>query len=93
VTGLLGRLERKGFARRIPNPDDRRSVLVEMVYERMGTMGPHFFDLARQLHLLYDTFEEAELRAIARFLTEAAKIQQEAAGKIPSPEEPTAIAP
>src|SRR3712207_9587219 len=26
VTGVVNRLERKGFARRIPNPDDRRSV-------------------------------------------------------------------
>src|SRR5215208_4255523 len=29
VTGLITRLERKGLARRAPNPDDRRSVLVE----------------------------------------------------------------
>lgn len=90
VTGLLRRLERKGFARRIPNPNDRRSVLVELVYERMATMGPHFFDLQRNLHQLYDTFSADELRAITRFLAEAARIQQDAAGKIPAPDDPPA---
>jgi DNA-binding MarR family transcriptional regulator len=84
VTGLLGRLERKGFARRIPNPQDRRSVLVELVYSRMATMGPHFLELGRALHQLYDSFDETELRAIARFMAEAAKIQQEIAAKIPT---------
>jgi DNA-binding MarR family transcriptional regulator len=86
VTALLSRLERKGFARRVPNPNDRRSVLVELVYERMATMGPHLFELQRNLHQLYETFTENELRAVSRFLTEASKIQQDAAGRLPKPD-------
>src|ERR687892_862371 len=35
VTGLINRLEAKGFARRIPNPKDRRSVLIEIDRERV----------------------------------------------------------
>ena len=84
VTGLLARLERKGLARRVPNPNDRRSVLVELVYEGMAVMGPHFLELGRQLHQLYDTFDDAELASIARFLREASQIQQEAATRIPA---------
>lgn len=87
VTGLLARLERKGLARRIPNPNDRRSVLVELVYEQMTVMGPHFLELGRQLHQLYDTFDDRELTAIARFLREAAQIQQDAAARIPTPDQ------
>jgi DNA-binding MarR family transcriptional regulator len=30
MTNLLDALEREGWARRVPNPDDRRSVLVEI---------------------------------------------------------------
>jgi DNA-binding MarR family transcriptional regulator len=30
VTGVVDSLERRGFARRRPNPDDRRSLLVEI---------------------------------------------------------------
>jgi len=35
VTGLINRLERKGFARRVRNPNDRRSVLVEIDRDRV----------------------------------------------------------
>jgi DNA-binding MarR family transcriptional regulator len=30
MTGLLDSLERRGYLRRVPNPDDRRSLLVEI---------------------------------------------------------------
>jgi len=30
MTGVLDRLEEKGYARRVPDPDDRRKVLVEI---------------------------------------------------------------
>src|SRR5688572_6888591 len=29
ITALIDRLERAGFVRRVPNPDDRRSIIVE----------------------------------------------------------------
>jgi DNA-binding MarR family transcriptional regulator len=83
VTGLLSRLERKGLARRVPNPNDRRSVLVELNYEGLADMGPHFLELGRALHQLYDTFDDGELAVIARFLREAAQLQQDAAGRLP----------
>ena len=45
VTALVDRLERKGFARRIPNPGDGRSVLVEVDSERVyATVAPLFAD-------------------------------------------------
>ncbi|WP_205751912.1 MarR family transcriptional regulator [Cryptosporangium phraense] len=86
VTGLLSRLERKGFARRVPNPDDRRSVLVEMVRGRLDAIGPHFLELLRPLHQLYDTFTDDELRAVLRYLTAASQIQQEATTRLPKPD-------
>src|SRR5688500_13571789 len=43
VTALINRLEAKGFARRVQNPGDRRSVLVEVDTERLyGTVAPLF---------------------------------------------------
>ena len=87
VTGLLSRLERKGLARRVPNPNDRRSVLVELNYEGLADMGPHFLELGRSLRQLYDTFDDEQLAAIARFLREAAQIQQDAAARIPQPDQ------
>jgi DNA-binding MarR family transcriptional regulator len=84
VTGLVGRLERKGFARRVPNPEDGRSVLVEMIPERLGSPEPVFDDFLRSLHELYEEFSDDELRSIARFATEAARRQHEATRRLPT---------
>lgn len=84
VTGLVTRLERKGFARRLPNPTDGRSVLVEMVPGRLDPGTPVFDDLRRSLHALYEEFSDDELRSIGRFLDEAARRQHEATSRLPT---------
>ena len=84
VTGLITRLERKGFARRRPNPADRRSVLVEIVPERLGDGASVFDDFLRSLHDLYEDFSDDELRSIVRFTTEAARRQHEATRRLPT---------
>ena len=86
VTALITRLERKGFARRLPNPADGRSVLVEMVPERLGPPEPVFDDFLRSLHDLYEEFSDDELRSIVRFATEAARRQHEATRRLPGPD-------
>jgi len=88
VTGLLDRLERKGFARRIRDPEDGRRVLVEVVPDMLAALAPDFDDLMRELHALYEEFTAEQLEAIAHFLKEAARRQSEAtvrlvAGPVP----------
>ena len=84
VTGLINRLERKGFARRLPNPADGRSVLVEIIPERLGDAAPVFDEFLRSLHDLYEDFSDDELRGIVRFTTEAARRQHEATRRLPT---------
>lgn len=84
VTALITRLERKGYAQRLPNPADGRSVLVEMVPGRLDAGTPVFDDFLRSLHALYEEFSDDELRSIGRFLDEAARRQHEATGRLPS---------
>lgn len=63
VTGVVDSLERGGFVRRLPNPDDRRSLLVEIT--------PSGLDAVQQLRTLIHRQErdwmaglsDAELRA------------------------------
>jgi DNA-binding MarR family transcriptional regulator len=79
VTGLINRLEHKGFARRIQNPSDRRSILVEADVERMyARVAPLFAEWARSLQELYAGYSDEQLEVILHFLTEAARRQQEA---------------
>jgi DNA-binding MarR family transcriptional regulator len=83
VTGLINRLEHKGFARRIQNPDDRRSILVEVDTERLyARVAPLFADWARSLQELYAGYSDEQLEVILHFLTEAARRQQEATARI-----------
>jgi DNA-binding MarR family transcriptional regulator len=79
VTGLIDRLERKGYARRVPNPTDRRSVLVEIDRERVhAAMAPLFADWVRSLEELWAGYTDEQLELILDFLTEVARRQQEA---------------
>jgi DNA-binding MarR family transcriptional regulator len=83
VTGLVKRLERKGFARRVPNPNDRRSVLVEIDTDRVfASMAPLFEDWVRSLHELYAGYSDEQLETILDFLVEAARRQQEATTRL-----------
>jgi DNA-binding MarR family transcriptional regulator len=89
VTGLINRLEAKGFARRIANPSDRRSILVEVDAERVyAAMTPLFSDWVRSLEELYAGYSDRELELILRFLTEVARRQQEATARLTADEEP-----
>jgi DNA-binding MarR family transcriptional regulator len=88
VTGLINRLEHKGFARRIQNPGDRRSILVEVDVERLyARVAPLFADWARSLQELYAGYSDEQLEVILHFLTEAARRQQEATARITGDED------
>jgi DNA-binding MarR family transcriptional regulator len=88
VTGLINRLEQKGFARRIQNPSDRRSILVEVDVERMyARVAPLFANWVRSLEELYAGYSDEQLEVILHFLTEAARRQQEATARLTGDEE------
>lgn len=55
VTTLLDRLERAGYVTRVPNPDDRRSVLIEPT--------PHGQQAMQSAFELLDTAVDGPLRA------------------------------
>ena len=83
VTALINRLEAKGFARRVQNPSDRRSVLVEVDAERVyATVAPLFADWVGSLRELYTGYTDEQLEVILHFLTEAARRQREATARL-----------
>src|SRR3982751_2533102 len=76
ITGIVDRLERAGFARRAPNPADRRSVLVHACNaEALGkVMGPIFGALTVEMAALRARYTPAELKAIYAYLGETTDI-------------------
>jgi DNA-binding MarR family transcriptional regulator len=78
----VDRLERKGFARRVANPADGRSVLVELVPDRADDLAPYFADWVASLNELCGKYSDAELATIVDFLTESAARQRVATAAI-----------
>lgn len=68
----LGRLERAGFVRRVPNPEDRRSVLVEAT-DLTRQRGREFFgSLSAVEQQLLARYSPRELLAIRTFMDDLA---------------------
>jgi DNA-binding MarR family transcriptional regulator len=77
VTALIDTLEARGFVRRVRNPADGRSVLVELDEERvMAAFVPLYTAWVEELTDLYRGFSDDQLETIAHFLTEAARRQR-----------------
>lgn len=69
MTGVVNRLERAGYVRREPDPDDGRRQLLSPVPESFGELETVFAGLAGPVQGLLDGFDEHQLTAIAEFLT------------------------
>jgi DNA-binding MarR family transcriptional regulator len=78
VTGVLDRLERAGYARRVPDPDDRRRVKLEVTpkfYSRAERIwGPVAAEWATRLG---GRFRAAELERVIEFLRTTSELSRE----------------
>jgi DNA-binding MarR family transcriptional regulator len=74
VTGALDRLERAGYARREPDPDDRRRVRIVVTDEFMERAALIWGPLAADWQGGLGRFTVAELETIAAFLKMSGEI-------------------
>ena len=85
ITGIVDRLERAGYARRQPNPADRRSVIVEplglkeLQQQRIGTI---FQSLSTAMAAIMGRYTAAELNAIGSFFTETTAVLRAETAKL-----------
>lgn len=66
VTGLVDSLERRGFVRRTPRPDDRRSVLVEITPAGLDVLARVRTIVHRHEKTWMQTLSDAELKRYIR---------------------------
>lgn len=78
VTGLINRLESKGFARRARDSQDKRRVTVEIDPATIERFEPVFAPFGARLAELYAEYDDARLAVILDFLDRSARIQREA---------------
>ena len=67
-TALLDRLERAGYTRRLPNPDDRRSVLIELDVNKAAEPLRRFREIEDLYASLTSGMSVEALEDVARFL-------------------------
>ncbi|MEX0763298.1 MAG: MarR family transcriptional regulator [Dehalococcoidia bacterium] len=82
VTGLIDRLEQKGFVRRVRDTRDRRRVIVEPIGERENEFIHLFQSFGESLTELLVTYSDEQLETISGFLTRSAAIAREEAVKL-----------
>lgn len=70
VTVVLDRLERAGYIHRVRNPEDRRSVLVELIPAREKQLTANYAPV-QQFRKALNAFSEAELETVLKFFAAA----------------------
>jgi len=82
MTTALDRLERAGFARRVPDREDRRRVLVEPTPE-VGELTSRFYaEHAAKGGALYDRYSAAEMQLLLGFVREGREFNERRAAEL-----------
>ncbi|MEO3750566.1 MarR family transcriptional regulator [Streptomyces sp. B6B3] len=68
VTRLVDRLERAGYVRREPDPDDRRRVVLGVVHERIAEIARYYEPMDARWRGQVDRFTDEQLRFLLEFL-------------------------
>lgn len=84
VTALVDRLERVGHVRRVPDPEDRRRVSLEMSDAAMAAGAEHFGGLQRDLTAAMASYSDDELDVVRRFLEDMTAVIEQHARSDPS---------
>ena len=84
ITGIVDRLEKAGFARREPNPDDRRSLLVRAQrQDEVGQLlGPIYGSLAAAMAEMSGRYTPDQLEIIGRYLSDTTEVLKAETAKL-----------
>jgi DNA-binding MarR family transcriptional regulator len=89
VTRVIDRLEQAGYVRRIPDPADRRRVIVEVVPERVASIQSTLDRVTSASATEIGRYTDAQLSLIADFLTKMEQITREEATALRDSPDPT----
>jgi DNA-binding MarR family transcriptional regulator len=82
VTRMIDRLEQAGFVRRVPDPGDRRRVIVEVVPEKAAAIEQMLGRIAEAGSAEIGRYSEAQLELIRDFLDKMAAIARTEASRL-----------
>ena len=73
ITGVVDRLERAGLVRRQRDDNDRRKVFIATVPDNIAKVGKFYEHMQRAMLGDWETYSDAELRLLLRFMTQGYK--------------------
>lgn len=82
VTRVIDRLEQAGYVRRVPDPTDRRRVIVEPVPEKLAAVEATMARFGDKSASEMGRYSEAELAVINDFLTRMADVTRDEANAL-----------
>lgn len=82
VTGLIDRLQKKGFVERIDAPADRRKVLVQIVQENIKSISDLYLPMSKATKEMMKGYTAEELDLVAGFMEKSAEIGQRRAEEL-----------
>jgi DNA-binding MarR family transcriptional regulator len=84
ITGIVDRLERAGYARREPNPSDRRGVIVHPLRnaELVARVTPIFASLGSAMAVVSSRYSAQELAAIHDYFTRTIEALRQETAKL-----------
>lgn len=69
ITGVIDRLEKARFVRRVKDPKDRRKVILEPISDRQAEIDRIYADPARMTTMLMENYADPELAIVLDFFT------------------------
>jgi DNA-binding MarR family transcriptional regulator len=77
VTGVIDRLERAGYVKRVPDPNDRRRVVVEPIPEALTQTGAAFAPMLESSAAMLARYNTDELAMLTDYVTRSVPILRE----------------
>ncbi|HTZ60131.1 MAG TPA: MarR family transcriptional regulator [Acidobacteriaceae bacterium] len=77
VTVALDRLEKGGYVRRAPNPEDRRSLLITLVPQRLRKIAAMYEGVERETRRMLATLPQSDQEAVVRFFEAMREVRRE----------------
>ncbi|MEO0618843.1 MAG: MarR family transcriptional regulator [Pseudomonadota bacterium] len=78
VTALLDRLEKADLAKRSPDPDDRRGIIIHPTKHLFAVLGPLYAGVAQQIARVGSEYDPTELELAVKHLNDACKAYEDA---------------
>src|SRR5690348_1387301 len=82
VTSLIDRLERRDFARRAPDPNDRRKVIVIPNLETLASGENVYVSMGEAFHRLHETYTTEQLEFLAQYLEASIALNKQEIAKL-----------